>query len=203
MTQKKLKTQNFADGTGSIGIAPGFTLVDQKRDSIIITGPDGTQVALGQYGTTIVPQAVQFGAEKFATVTHDLSDPLRATADFVEQAGRKTGKPMRLKILEQKAIPSQGMRAVVIRYRVEGAALFEGFGFFAAGPVGSGMGQTYASFIGAPSAAAFKKYAPTMLAMWQSRKTNFGSKAFTEVPVAMAEKLETMRLQAIEVRKLL
>nr|WP_309694817.1 hypothetical protein [Armatimonas sp.] len=203
MMQKKLKLQNFADGTGSIGIAPGFTLLDQKRDSIILKGPDGTQVALGQYGTTIVPQAVQFGAEKFTTVTNDLSDPVRSTADFVEQTGRKTGKLMRLKILEQRALPASGMRAVVLRYRVEGAAPFEGFGFFAAGPVGSGMGQTYASFIGATSAAAFKKYAPAMLAIWQSRKTNFGSKAFTDVPVEMAEQMETMRLQAIEVRKLL
>lgn len=203
MKQKKLKTQTFSDGTGSIGVAAGFKLVDQKRDSILLTGPDGTQVALGQYGSTIVPQAVQFGAEGYFTVTPDLSDPVRATADFVEQQGRKTGKPMRLKILEQKAIASQGMRAVLLRYRIEGAAPFEGFGLFAAGPVGSGMGQTYASFIGAPSAAAFKKYASAMLAMWQSRKTNFGSKAFTEVPVELAERMETMRLQAIEVRKLL
>lgn len=203
MMQKRLKQQNFADGTGSIGLAEGFTLLDQKRDSIVLKGPDGSQVALGQYGSLIVPQAVQFGAEGYFTVTADLSNPVRATADFVEQQGRKTGQPMRLKILEQKALPGQSMRAVILRYRIEGATPFEGFGLFAAGPVGNGMGQSYSSFIGAPTAAAFKRYAPAMLAMWQSRKTNFGNKAFTEVPVEMAAKMETMRLQAIEVRKLL
>ena len=199
----KLKIQTFADGTGSIGIAPGFTLADQKRDSIIIKGPGGTQVALGQYGSTIVPQAVQFGAEQHFTVTRDLSDPVRATIDFVEQLGRKSGQALRLKILEQRAVSGGSMRAVAMRYRIEGASPFEGYGLFAAGPVGSGMGQTYASFIGAPSATAFKRYAPAMLAMWKSRKTNHGNKAFTEVPVEIAERMETMRLQAIEVRKLL
>ena len=200
----KLKTQKFDDGTGSIGIAPGFQLADQKRDSIIIKGPGGAQVALGQYGSLIVPQAVQFGAEQQFTVTRDLSNPVQATADFVDQLGRKSGQAIRLKVLEQKVIPGQGgMRAVALRYRIEGASPFEGFGFFAVGPVGSGMGQSYASYIGAPNAAAFKKYAPAMLAMWKSRKTNFGHKAFTDVPVEIAERMETMRLQAIEVRKLL
>jgi hypothetical protein len=199
----KLKIQTFADGTGSIGVASGFTLIDQKRDSIILKGYGGAQVALGQYGSTIVPQAVQFGAEQHFTVTRDLADPVRAISDYVEQLGRKSGQALRLKVIEQRAVPGQGMRAVAMRYRIEGASPFEGYGLFAAGPVGSGMGQTYSSFIGAPTAAAFKRYAPAMLAMWKSRKTNFGNRAFTEVPVEIAERMETMRLQAIEVRKLL
>jgi hypothetical protein len=200
----KLRTVRFDDGSGSIGIASGFNLVDQRRDSIVIKGPEGTQVALGQYGSTIVPAAVQFGAEQHFTVIENLADPIAVTAAYVDQAGRKSGQAMRLKVLEARRITGNGgMNAAVLRYRIEGASSFEGYGFFAAGPVGGGMGQSYSSYIGAPGAAAFKKYAPAMLAMWQSKRTNFASKGFTDVPVEMAEKMETMRLQAIEVRKLL
>lgn len=199
----RLRRVNFADGTGSIGIAPGFEMVNQQRDSIVIKGPGGTQVALGQYGSTIVAQAVQFGAEQHFTVVNDLSDPVGATAAFVDQTGRKSGQTMRLRVLEARRVGGGSMNAVTLRYRIEGSAPYEGFGFFAAGPVGGGMGQMYSSYIGAPSLAAFKKHAAAMLAMWQSRKTNFGAKAFTEVPVEMAQRMETMRQQAIEVRKLL
>ncbi len=199
----RLKTVTFADGTGSIGIAPGWNLDDQKRDSIIISGPGGASLRLGQYSSTIQPRAVQFGAEQYFTVIDDLTNPVAAVTAYIDQAGRRAGKPMRLRALEVKPVNGGGgMKAVMMHYVVEGGEKQEGYGFFAAGPVGSGMGQLYSSFaVGSP--AAFKKGFVPMLAMWRSKKTQFAARAFTELPAEIVLRMETMKEQAKEVRKLL
>jgi hypothetical protein len=200
----RLKTVTFPDGTGSIGLAPGWKIDDQKRDSILLSGPDRASMRLGQYGTTVQPAAVQFGAENYFTVVQNLSDPVTATAAYVEQAGRRAGKPLRLRVLEVKPVSGGGggSNAVMMHYRIEGAVVEEGYGFFAAGPVGSGMGQLYSSFATAPP-AAFKKHFVTMLAIWRSRRTNFGHAAFTETPAEVALKMRTLQEHGKEVRKLL
>ena len=199
----RLKTVTFPDGTGSIGIASGWKLDDQKRDSILITGPDKTSLRLGQYAPTMQPASVQFGAEKNFVVIQNLSDPIGAAAAYVDQTSRRHGKPMRLRVLEAKPIGGGGgSNAVMLHYRIEGADLQEGYGFFAAGPVGSGMGQLYSSFFAAPP-AAFNKHFVTMLAIWRSRRTNFGNKAFTELPAEIALKMRTLEEHSREVRKLL
>ena len=201
--QGKLKTTTFPDGTGSIGLAAGWKLDSQARDSIIVSGPDGASLRLGQYSSTIQPAAVQFGAENSFTVIQSLSDPVAVTAAYVDQASRRAGRPMRLRVLEAKAIPSNGgMSAVALHYRIEGAELQEGFGLFAAGPVGGGMGMAYSSFAVAPP-AGFKRHLPTMLAIWRSRGVNAGHPAFTELPAEVALKMRTLEEHGKEVRKLL
>lgn len=198
-----LKTVRFGDGTGSIGIAPGWNLDDQKRDSIIISGPDGASLRLGQYGSTIQRSAAQFGAEQYFTVIDDLSNPVAATQAYIEQASRRAGRPLRLRVLEVKPVNGGGgMKSVMMHYLIEGADRPEGYGFFAAGPVGSGMGQLYSSFA-VSSPAAFKKGFVPMLAKWRSKKTHFAARAFTELPAEMVERMETMKEQAKEVHKLL
>ena len=199
----RLTTTTFPDGTGSIGLAPGWKLDDQKRESIIISGPGGASLRLGQYSSTIQPRAVQFGAEQYFTVIDDLSNPVAGTQAYIEQANRRAGNPMRLRVLEVKPVSGGGgMNAVMMHYLIEGRDKQEGYGFFAAGPVGNGMGQLYSSFaVGSP--AAFKKGLVPMLAMWRSKKTHFAAKAFTELPAEMVLRMETMKEQAKEVRKLL
>lgn len=199
--QNRLKTHSFADGAGSIGIAAGWRLTDQTRDSIVVSGPGGAALMLGQYRSTIVPAAVQFGAEQRFLVVQNLNDPIEATHAVVADIGRKTGKRWRLNVLEaQRAPDAPNLHAASLHYRLEGAEPQEGFGYFAAGPVGGGMGLYYASYAVAPP-ALFKKQLPTMLAMWQSRRLNHGM--LSQPPLEMVERMKTLEVQSKEIRKLL
>ena len=57
---------------------------------------------MGQYASTMPPQAVQFGAENTFVVVPNLFDPFAATAAYVEQAGRRAGQNLRLRVLEAR-----------------------------------------------------------------------------------------------------
>lgn len=199
--QNRLKTQAFADGAGSIGIAPGWQLAQQARDSIVVSGPGGAALMLGQYRSTIVPSAVQFGAEQHFLVVNDLNDPVAATHATVTQLARQVGKRWRLNIVEKQRAPgAPNLNAAALHYKIEGDGPLEGFGYFAAGPVGNGMGLYVASYAVAPP-AVFKKQLPTMLAMWQSRRLNHGM--LSQPPLEMLDRMHTLELQSKEVRKLL
>lgn len=168
----------FPDGSGYVGLAPGWQVVNSYKGTVDITGPGGTVMGLGGY-LNVVPTSV---AAFFPGSPHVSSlDPAAAFVELGAQGGLK------VQILDRHPTPWDNGQAAFIRYRatVRGSTL-DGFGLVALMPYDANAMIFYQSFVYAP-AEVFPRVLPTALQTWASWSVN--PAVFTERLMAAAQSM--------------
>ncbi len=163
----QLTRVNFPDGSGSIGLAPGWELKYAGQGAADIAGPQpGTGMSIG--ANLIVP--------------YTSNDPAQALQMMAQQAAQQQGKNIRLTIIDSKPTPWQNGNASFLHYRTLMDALsMDYFGLFAITPYDGNQVFFYTSYIQA-SSANFPQVLPVGLKIWGSWSVN---------PAVFAERLNT------------
>ena len=167
----KLKTTAFPDGTGSIGLAPGWHIDNAYRGAVACAGPNGAVVILKMPYVILRPESsvaqLPGAAQQPIARAGDIVGALRA---IMVKNGGVLGK-VRGKRLQSL---DSGAPAYLLHYEFkQGGKQWTAIGYFATLDYGSSqpMWQLYSSAVAAPT-TQFTKTAPAMLAMWKSWRPN-------------------------------
>jgi hypothetical protein len=166
----QLTMTGLPDGSGQMGVAPGWRITNSYKGTVDVVGPNGEAMGLGGYVVCTSKQA----AALFSTLPPvDFNDPVRATLDysnFVSNQARMKGMGETgvTKVWDTYEIPFNGHRAAFIRYSiVYNGQPFEALGLYSIMPTDVNQAILYSSYVIAPP-QVFKQSLPTMWAMWQS-----------------------------------
>ncbi len=163
----KLKPTPFPDGTGSIGVAPGWSFDSASKGGVTCTGKDGAIMILQLPYTILRPEssvAQLPGSERVAMASSgDIVGALRSVmskigATLGQVRGRKLGN-----------LPT-GAPTYLLLYQCRyGNKDFTGIGYFASLEYGYDQPSwsLYSSSAVTPT-AQFTKQLPLILAMWKS-----------------------------------
>ena len=164
----------FPDGSGFIGLAPGWKILTAGNGAVAAKGADGA-ISLG-IPLPIVSRnvAAQFPGIPSAalfpgSLRVDFSDPARAAVDMMHALDRKTPGSLRsIKIKAVEYVPVERGKAAFIRYSVTlNGVPTEAFGLYTLMPVDASQGLFVYSIVCA-SKDTYGKALPTMMAMWHS-----------------------------------
>jgi hypothetical protein len=177
---QRLTPVHFPDGSGSIGVAPGWKLTSAAEGTAMLAGPGGAVVNVGMVSLVTCPnpeRAMGLGIDipggAFPGMPRiRFDDPVAAEIDFARFCTRRAarqGIPFQLTGIQAvQYTPWQNGRAAFIRHRsVFKDKAFETFGLYAIMPVSPTSATFYSSEIAAP-VGQFKQLAPIMMAMWKS-----------------------------------
>lgn len=163
----QLQKQQLPDGSGWIGIAPGYRVTASYKGTVDVVGPDGAFMGLGSPNMAYVNPLPGTPPNM---MTGPYRDPVRALYLFMDvqlkrALSRGEGK---MKILETAPTPTPGGQGAFISFEVSvPQATYRYFGSFATRPVDNTMWWFYASYVGAP-VNVFAREFPTMWDIWQS-----------------------------------
>lgn len=168
----KLKTATFEDGTGTIGLAPGWKMSGAYRGSVQCQGPNDSLVALG------IPWAILRPDSSVAQLPAAMQTPLAMSGDLIgalrEVLGKKANATLKTVRTRPAAPANPGAPAVYALYEYEkDGKTYVALSYLTALDYGSGSPawQEYASAIIAPK-EKFTAMLPAMMAMWKSWKPN-------------------------------
>ncbi|MDQ3917243.1 MAG: hypothetical protein M3348_01965 [Acidobacteriota bacterium] len=158
--QVQLTPTQLPDGSGRIGLPPGWRIVNSFKGTVDAVGPNGETMSLGGYFAVNSPSV----ARLYPTVpTADFSDPVRALTGVVASRGQ------RVNVIDARPVQSQAPgRWALIRWRANlNGQSTDGLGLYGVMPVDEIQGIFYNSYVTAPS-PVFKSSLPAMWAAWQS-----------------------------------
>lgn len=172
---QQLTRKTFSDGSGSIGIAPGWHIQSATNGSVSAVGPHGASIALGltvpcvphnvaDFYPGIPPRALYPGMPRL-----DFTDPARAAVDMIRYTARTTSAKianLKIRAIEPTDVPNG--KAAFIRY----SATYNGknaefFGLYEILPANESTGAFYYSAVAAPKEAYASQF-PAMMKMWRS-----------------------------------
>jgi hypothetical protein len=161
----QLTRVSFPDGSGSIGLAPGWELKYASQGAADIAGPQPYS-------------GMSIGAN--LTVPYTSDDPAQGIQMMAQQSAQEQGKSIRLTIIDSKPTPWQNGNASFVRYRtvMDGQSI-DYFGLFAITPFDGNQVFLYSSYIQG-STASFAQVLPVGLKIWGSWSIN---------PAVFAERL--------------
>lgn len=172
---QRLTRVQFADGSGTIGLAPGWKIINAGNGAVQAQGSNGAVIMLGiPFGVVSKDVEAQFpdipGSQLFpGSPRVDFSDATRAALDMMRfNAQHSSGAIRNIKLRAVEPAPMPNGKAVFIRY----AATLNGkpselFGLYAIMPLDNTQGMFYSSTVAAPR-VVYAKTLPTMMAMWAS-----------------------------------
>jgi hypothetical protein len=187
--QVALQTYNFPDGTGSVGLAPGWTTTAQSCQSgFLITGPNGQKLTIGLTLAINTPnsQIVQFSrqypgstpliAANFGEPAQVLQTIIPQISAIEERAGRPTATLDNVVTVKNLPPFSQGGKSAVLTYgvtRTENGRQthYKALSNIALAPISNDSFMYWAIEAAAPDATA-QQDTPLMLAMVNSWKVN-------------------------------
>jgi hypothetical protein len=140
------------DGSGTIGLAPGWVIRHAYKGAMDIQGPlPGSGMSLG----AVIP------------VPFTSADPAQALVMMAQGMGRSQGKRIEVQIIDQRPMQwQQGGRASLIRYRaITNGEAMDYFGLIAITPFDGQQVFFYSSYIQAPP-QSFARVLPTALRSW-------------------------------------
>lgn len=166
----KLKQTEFEDGTGSIGLAPGWKINGVYKGAVQCDGPNGSAVVLKLPWAIMVPGALP-GLDPGNTPVAQPGDMLTALREVLQKRVGATLKSVRS---TRTTDVSTGVPAYYLLYEyTQNGKKMTGMGYFA--PLTYGYGQPswqlYSSAVVAPT-AEFPKQVRTMLQIWRSWRPN-------------------------------
>lgn len=168
----EFKQTSFPDGTGTIGLAPGWRIDNSYRGAVTCVGPSGALIVLKLPWMILRPEGSV--AQLPSAAQHPVArsgDLVGALREVLLKKGAATLKRVRGKRLGDVA---PGSPAYLLLYEfVQNGKAMTGIGYFAALDYGADQPfwQLYSSAVIAPT-AQFPKIAPTMLRMWKSWRPN-------------------------------
>ena len=154
------------DGSGKVGLPPGYRITGAYKGTVDIVGPNQEAMALGGVVAVVPPM---YGQRYPQMPAVNFTDPARAAMDLVAWGARRSGvTDLQIKVLDVRYIPFNGHKAALMRYHVGMAGKsMEGFGLFSILPVDEGSGILYTSFVAAPT-GVFDRSLPAMYQSWMS-----------------------------------
>lgn len=165
----QLQTVQIPDGSGTVGLPPGWRIRNAYNGAVDIDGPNG--VYLGLAGRTLYTTA-QY-AQMFPDMFYVSSlEPGQAIMDIAQQNTAR-GAPTQAQILSNDPVPSQnGQQAAFLRVRqTTQGTTYDIFGYYslAQTDVSQVVGY-YTLFQGPPG--VFDQLLPEALAIWGSWSAN-------------------------------
>ena len=134
-TAQGLKAKRFSDGSGSVGVAAGWTLKDSGNGGAALSGPGGAEMILGlnipvvstdvarQFAGSGIPDAALFPG----SLRVNFANPVLALLELAAQQARKTGNGSRIvRIRRVEPVQWPNGRAALIQFTgtVSGRARF-------------------------------------------------------------------------------
>jgi hypothetical protein len=165
-----VKTQ-LTDGSGWIGLAPGWQITGAYKGVVDAQGPNGQFLSLGGY-----QQVFRNGYPNSTLMFGPYRPPWPAWqlyADIANKGVLSRGQGS-IRLLEQSPEPWQGGQAAWLSYEfVAGGAKTRGLAYIITKPLNDDIGSWffYSSYVGAP-AEHFAQALPTLWQMWKSWSVN-------------------------------
>lgn len=195
-----LKTTPLPDGTGSIGLAPGWRIDNAYRGAVACVGPNEAYVIMKLPHVILRPESsvaqLPGAAQQPIARAGDLVGALRAV---LAKSGGVLGK-VRGKRL---ASLDSGAPAYLLHYEFKmNGKSWSAIGYFATLDYGPDqpMWQLYSSAVGAPT-AQFTKMAPAMLSMWRSWRPNGNKPSEGSTSAVFDEILKDRKVSYEEIQK--
>jgi hypothetical protein len=167
----KLTQTNFPDGTGSIGLAPGWHLEGAYRGGVHAKGPNETNVVMK------LPWVIMRPESSVAQLPASAQQPMARAGDIPgalrEVLKKKSGGTLK-SLRGRKLGGGGGIPAYLLFYEYTyNGRLYSAMGYFAVLDYGSDQPfwQLYSSAVVAPK-TEFAKAFPTMMAIWKSWRPN-------------------------------
>lgn len=157
----RLTPAQFPDGSGQMGLPPGFHITNSYKGTVDVAGPNGEGMSLGGYETVTYPQSR--GMFQGVPVVSS-SDPVRALLDF------QAYNHIQTRILDARPVQVQANgRWAFIRLTEIGkdGQPVDVLGLFGMMPIDQTQGLLYMSYVNAPP-QVFRQSLPAMWAAWQS-----------------------------------
>jgi hypothetical protein len=162
-----LQKVQLSDGSGWIGLAPGYRMTGAFKGTVDVVGPDGAILGLGSPNNVFVNP---IGGVAPNMMNGPYRDPVRALPNFLDVSFNRalSRREATLKIIETSPQQMAGGQAAYIAYELSTAKLhYRYFGYFQCRPIDNTMWLFFASYVGAP-VNVFPREFPIMLAIWQS-----------------------------------
>jgi hypothetical protein len=168
---QRLQRTQFEDGTGSIGLPPGWRITSVYRGKVTCAGPNGAAVNLG------IPWGIQTPGKLTELPTYG-KYPLAHPGDIPTALREVLQKYVRANLRSLSGNPApqafRGVPAYYLLYDFEqNGRMMTGLGYFTAltyGPDSPGW-ELYSSGVAAPR-EQFPQMLQTMLQMWSSWRPN-------------------------------
>lgn len=179
-TSAPLSRTPLPDGSGYVGLAPGWRVVNSYKGTADIAGPGGTVMGLGGYQLAVPAQLAQYPGYQ-GGVPISTTDPVGAMVEAAAHQG------IRIQVLDRRPTPWQNGQAAFVRYWANvGGTRMDGFGLFALMQYDTNSYIFYQSYVYAPS-QVFSQILPTALQTWASWSIN--PAVYTERLMAAAQSM--------------
>ncbi|MCL6528021.1 MAG: hypothetical protein K6T57_14215 [Thermaceae bacterium] len=166
------------DGSGSIGLAPGWQITGAYQGTVDVVGPGGASMSLGGPHIVVPAQAAAL-FPGYPVVSS--SNPTQALVEITRQSGAQ------MQVIDSRPVEWQNGQAAFVRYRGSaGGRTVEGFALAALMPYDTNALLFYLSYIAAPP-QVFPQIFPTALQMWGSWSIN--PAVFTQRLMAAAQSM--------------
>jgi hypothetical protein len=166
-----LTQTRFDDGTGSIGLPPGWRITDVYRGRVACAGPNNSAVILGN------PWGIQIPGSLSDLPTYG-KYPLARTGDIVTALREVLTKNAQATLLSVSGSPApQSIRGVPAYYLLyefkQNGRMMTGLGYFTTLSYGNSTPgwELYSSAVIAPT-DQFPQMLPIMMKMWNSWRPN-------------------------------
>lgn len=168
---QQLRQTQFEDGTGSIGLPPGWRITQAYRGSVVCVGPNGEGVILGR-SWFVIPVGTALPGTSPNQPTARPGDIVGAWREVLFKnlgGARLTGLQGRP---APSAVPGAPAAHLLFNFAEPGGRSTTGFGYFSSMyQPGNAIIQLYSSYFVAPS-DRFNQTAQLMTSMWRSWRPN-------------------------------
>ncbi|MGD9536040.1 MAG: hypothetical protein AB7P52_01460 [Alphaproteobacteria bacterium] len=166
-----LQQVRIPDGSGTIGLAPGWRIRNAYDGAVDIDGPGGAYFGLaGRSLLTTEPYAQMFPQMPYVSSL----DPVQGLYEVAAQSQRLGGLPTQVEVLGAEPVPWQNGQAALIRFRLATPQqVLDNYGLYALMQTDAAQVMSYYTAITAPP-EVFEQILPAALAMWSSWSANPG-----------------------------
>jgi hypothetical protein len=195
----QLRQTQFSDGTGSIGLAPGFQITENYKGSVSCVHSNGASIALGIAFVLIRPDS------SVLSLPGARQHPIARAGDVGTALREILGKTYKAKLVRLRARSAPQAIARVPAYYVmyefvQSSRSFTAIAYITSFDYGAdNPWQLYVSAIVATTKNFVKMY-PTMMSMWRSWKPNgqqpvagSQSKIIDDILKDRRERMDTMQ----------
>jgi len=167
----QLTQARLSDGTGTIGLAPGFQMGEAYRGSVSAVHPNGSTISLG------IPYVVVSPDSSLLSLPSAQQSPIAYPGDLGTALREVLAKRFQARLVSLISRPApQAIAGVPAYYAmydfVQNGVMYAGIGYFTTLSYGpNDPWQMYSSVIVAPRANFAQMY-PALMAMWRSWRPN-------------------------------